>query len=162
MRTIIGVMGGAIADERVTRDAYEIGRLVAEHGFVLLNGGRNAGVMAASASGAHDAGGLVVGILPTETSVGAAPHVDIAIPTGMGDARNVINVLASHVVIALPGGAGTISEIALALKNDRTVITVRFPLGPEFAAYHERGVLLDASDPAEAIDLALRALTASR
>lgn len=162
MRTIIGVMGGAVADDAVTDDAYEIGRLVAGHGFVLLNGGRNAGVMAASARGAHEAGGLVVGILPTETTAGAAPHVDIAIPTGMGDARNVINVLASHVVIALPGGAGTISEIALALKNERPVVTVRFPLGPEFAPYYDRGTLLDAADAAEAVDLAMRALAASR
>ncbi len=162
MRTVIGVMGGAVADETVTRDAYEIGRLVAQHGFVLLNGGRNTGVMAASAAGAHEAGGLVVGILPTETSAGVAPHVDIAIPTGMGDARNVINVLASHVVIALPGGAGTISEVALALKSGRTVIAVRFPLGPAFAAYYERGALLEAASASEAIDLALRALAASR
>ena len=77
MRTIIGVMGGAVADDAVTDDAYEIGRLVAGHGFVLLNGGRNAGVMAASARGAHEAGGLVVGILPTETTAGAADRKSV-------------------------------------------------------------------------------------
>ena len=53
----------------------------------------------------------------------------------MGDARNVINVLASRVVIAMPGGAGTISEVAHALKLGRPVVTVGFPLGDEFHAY---------------------------
>ena len=69
---------------------------------MLLCGGRDAGVMEAVAAGAHDAGGLVVGILPGDTAHGVADGVDIAIPTGMGDARNAINVLASHVVVALP------------------------------------------------------------
>jgi hypothetical protein len=151
-------MGGAVADDATLRDAYEVGRLVAQRGFVLLNGGRDAGVMASSARGASEAGGLVIGILPSETTAGASPHIDIAIPTGMGDARNVINVLASHVIIALPGGAGTISEVALALKNDRVVVALRFPLGPAFATYYSRGRLVDADDPAVALDLAVDAL----
>lgn len=155
MRTIIGVMGGAVADDTVIAHAYSIGRLIAEHDLVLLNGGRNAGVMAASARGAAEAGGLVVGVLPDETTVGATPYLDIAIPTGMGDARNVINVLASHVVIALPGGAGTISEVALALKAGRPVVALAFDLGPAFDMYRERGMLLEAPGPDEALALAL-------
>jgi uncharacterized protein (TIGR00725 family) len=150
MRTIIGVMGGAVADEATTRNAYEIGRLIAENDWVLLGGGRNAGVMAASAQGASEAGGLVVGILPGDTTTGASPHVDVAIPTGMGDARNAINVLASHVVVALPGGPGTISEVALALKAGRPVIMLGFPLGRPFTAYYERGQLFDAASADEA------------
>ncbi|MDZ4170288.1 MAG: TIGR00725 family protein [Coriobacteriia bacterium] len=160
MYTVIGVMGGALADEVVMAEARRIGQLIAEHGFVLLNGGRDAGVMAASAQGAHERGGLVVGVLPTETTTGVSPHVDIAIATGMGDARNVINVLSSHLVISLPGGAGTISEIALALKSGRTVITIGFPLGSEFARYYDDGSLIDARDADSAIEVALRVLSA--
>ncbi len=159
MRTVIGVMGGAAVSETVMRHAHEVGRLIAEHGHVLLNGGRDAGVMAASARGASEAGGLVIGILPGDSAHGASPHLDVAIPTGMGDARNAINVLASDVVIALPGGAGTISEIALALKSGRRVITLDFPLGPEFGLFRASGSLTEAADPAEAIALVARLLS---
>lgn len=153
MRIVIGVMGGAVVEDAACDNAYRIGYLIAEKGWVLLNGGRNAGVMAASAHGAKDAGGLVIGILPGETVRGVAPHVDIAIPTGMGDARNNINVLASTVVVALPGGAGTVSEVALALKAGRSVVMLGFPLGVPFAPYYERGQLADAATPDEAIDI---------
>lgn len=161
MRTIIGVMGGAIASEETIAAAFELGRLIAQSGWVLLNGGRDAGVMEASTRGAHEADGLVVGILPTDTLVGAGP-VDIAIPTGMGDARNMINVLSSRVVVALPGGAGTVSEIALALKVGRTVISLGFPLGVLFTSYYERGQLIDASTPSEVIDHISRVLEKER
>lgn len=158
MRTIIGVMGGAIVSDEVSRRAFEVGHLIAENGWVLLNGGRNAGVMEASARGASEAGGLVVGILPGDTSVGVAGAVDIAIPTGMGDARNAINVLASHVVIALPGGPGTISEVALALKAGRSVVVLGFPLGDPFSAYYASGQLVDAATAEEAVAIVARLL----
>jgi uncharacterized protein (TIGR00725 family) len=153
MRTIIGVMGGAVVDDVSITNAYEIGRHIAENDWVLLSGGRNAGVMAASAQGASEAGGLVIGILPGDSSTGVSPHVDVAIPTGMGDARNAINVLASHVVVALPGGPGTISEVALALKAGRPVVMLGFPLGRPFTAYYERGQLVDATSADEAAEI---------
>ena len=62
-RTVVGVMGGCDVDERTRENAYGIGRLIAERGWVLLNGGRPSGVMDASARGARDAGGLTVGVL---------------------------------------------------------------------------------------------------
>jgi uncharacterized protein (TIGR00725 family) len=152
MRTVIGVMGGAIVTDEVSQLAFQVGSLIAEHGWVLLNGGRNAGVMEASARGASGSGGLVVGILPADTTTGVAPAVDIAIPTGMGDARNAINVLASHVVVALQGGPGTVSEIALALKAGRNVVLLGFPLGVPFAPYYDRGQLVDATTAEEAVE----------
>lgn len=151
MRTVIGIMGGGSCSQVVADGARDMGRLVAEAGHVLLNGGRDAGVMAASAEGAASVGGLVIGVLPTEERECVAPGVTVAIPTGLGDARNAINVLASHVVVAFPGGAGTISEIALALKAARPVVTVDFPLGAEFDAYRRNGLLFDASSPHEAM-----------
>ncbi|MDF1542154.1 MAG: TIGR00725 family protein [Anaerosomatales bacterium] len=134
MRTVIGVMGGGVADEATRALAYEVGALIAAEGWVLLNGGRDCGVMAASAAGAASAGGLVVGVLPDDDFSGVAAGVDIAIPTGMGDARNVINILASHVVIALPGGAGTLSEVAHALKAGRPVVVVGWDPGEALRA----------------------------
>ena len=152
MRTIIGVMGGAVASDHTSQNAFELGRLIAENGWVLLNGGRDAGVMAASARGAAEAGGMVIGILPGDSTKCASPHLDLAIPTGLGDARNAVNVLASDVVVALPGGAGTISEVALALKSHRPVIALGFPLGVSFTPYYDRRQLVDASTPEEAIE----------
>lgn len=159
MLTVIGVMGGAMVADEVLESAHHLGTLIAERGWVLLTGGRDAGVMAAASRGAAESGGLVLGILPGENTAGAAPHVDIAIPTGMGDARNVINVLASAVVVACPGGAGTISEVALALKAGRPVVTLGFPLGDAFARYYERGQLRDAVDAEQAIIMVTHALT---
>lgn len=151
MKTVIGVMGGSIADERTVAFARELGRLIAERGWVLLNGGRACGVMDASAAGASDAGGLCVGILPDDDSRQASHHLDVAIVTGLGDARNAVNVLSSRVVIACRGGAGTISEIALALAAGRPVVALDFPLDGVFVDHAVAGLLVHAATPPEAI-----------
>ena len=122
-KTIVGVMGpgeGATRDE--VRAARELGALVAAEGWALLTGGRASGVMEAACRGAREAGGLTVGILPTEDAGDASEFVDLAVLTGMGQARNQINVLTSRVVFACGAGAGTASEIALAVKARRPVI----------------------------------------
>ncbi len=144
-------MGGGSCDEPTRMHAYELGRLIAESGWVLLNGGRNAGVMAASARGAAEAGGLVIGILPDDHWDGVAAGVEVPVLTGMGDARNEINVLSSRVVVALKGGAGTLSEVALALKAGRPVVTLGFPLGEACAPYYARGRIVDTRTPEEAV-----------
>jgi uncharacterized protein (TIGR00725 family) len=126
---VIGVMGGGDAPPRIVDLANELGHAVAEAGWVLLNGGRNAGVMAASARGAREGGGLVVGVLPGPDRAGSSPDLDVAVVTGMGNARNVINVLSSDVVVALPGGPGTLSEIALARKTGRPLVLLGWPEG---------------------------------
>lgn len=153
-KPIIGIMGGAGVPKDVEDTACELGALIAGRGWVLLNGGRNSGVMAASARGARQAGGLVVGVVPDTDSDGASPDLDVAIVTGLGDARNVVNVLSSDVVIACHGGAGTLSEVALALKNNRPVIALGFDPGPAVETYRQTGHLHTAHDPAEAVDKA--------
>jgi len=158
-KPVIGVMGGASVTDEVFAMAVELGRLIAERGWVLLNGGRNCGVMAASAAGAGEASGTVIGVLPDGDDHAASPHLDIAIVTGMGDARNVINVLSSDVVIALPGGLGTFSEVVLALKNDRPLILLGRTLEPQLKPHIESGRLRLAASPAEAIALAADFLT---
>jgi hypothetical protein len=146
-------MGGSNVDEQVYALARELGARIAERGWILLNGGRNTGVMAASAEGAKQSGGTVIGILPDRSTKRASPHVDVAIVTGLGDARNLINVLSSDVVIACPGGLGTLTEIALALKNRKPVVLLRGEARPEFEAYRRRRLLWIAHDVAEAIAL---------
>jgi hypothetical protein len=104
--------------------ARELGRAIASQDWVLLNGGRDAGVMHASAQGAAEAGGLVIGVLPGTDGRESSPFLDIQLLTGLGDARNAVNALSSDVVIAMRGGAGTLSEIALALSAGRAVVTL--------------------------------------
>ncbi len=115
-KIIIGVMGGGSASDKNMENARQLGRLIAESGWVLLNGGRNAGIMEASARGAKEAEGLTIGILPDKNGSRASNYIDIQIRTGANDARNYYNVLSSDVIVACNGRAGTISEISLALK----------------------------------------------
>lgn len=157
-KPVVGVMGGAVVDDRVIDLARRLGTLIAQRGWVLLNGGRNAGVMAASAAGARQAGGTVIGILPDHDTSTACPDLDYAIVTGLGDARNLINVLTSDVIIACPGGAGTLCEVALAAKNGKPVILLDFDPGPSLEPYRRTGTLLSARDPQEAVEMAAQLL----
>ena len=141
--------------------AERLGELIADRGWVLLNGGRASGVMDASARGASRAGGLVIGVLPDGDGAGASLHLDIAIRTGIGDARNLVNVLSSDIVIAMTGGCGTLSEVALALNAGRTVICLGFDPGPSVAD-REGVTLLRASTPEEAVLLAEAHLPSAR
>ena len=162
MRTVVGVMGsGGDPGPEVLAAAERLGGLIAEHGWVLLNGGRACGVMDASAKGASEAGGLVIGVLPDEDDRHASPYLDIAIRTGIGDARNLVNVLSSDIVIAMTGGAGTLSEVAFALKAGRTVICFGFDPGPSVAE-HDGVTLLRASTPEEAVLMAETRLAGRR
>ncbi len=91
---------------------------------MLICGGMT-GVMEHAARGARAAGGLTIGLLPTADVSDANDFIDIAIATGMGHARNAILALTPHGVIAIGGGLGTLSEIALALRNLRPVIGIK-------------------------------------
>lgn len=160
-RPVIGVMGGSKANKQVCETARKLGELIARRGWILLNGGRNRGVMAASAAGARaaiveGATGLVVGVLPNSTSSKASPDLDVAIVTGLGDARNLINVLSSDVVIACAGGLGTWSEIVLALKHHKHVIRLGATDAglPSFSKYYNAGQLRTADTPEAAVEIA--------
>ena len=87
-----------------------------------MTGGRKAGVMNAASIGAKSVNGLTIGILPGKDKREVSEAVDIAIFTDMGNARNNINLLSSDVIIACGMGAGTASEITLALKSNKKVI----------------------------------------
>ena len=124
MRTpIIGIMGAGDANPRHLAMARDLGRRIAEAGWILLTGGRDVGVMDAASAGAKEVtGSLTLGILPDATSR-VSPHVDVAVFTDLGNARNNINVLTSDVVVACGvEGPGTASEVALALKSGKPVV----------------------------------------
>lgn len=122
-KVVVGVMGpGNRASTETLASAFELGRLIALEGWVLLTGGRDAGVMDAACKGAKEAGGLTIGMLPGSDVQGMSESVDIPIITGIGQARNNINVLSSRVLITCGMGPGTASEVALAIKAVKNVI----------------------------------------
>ncbi len=118
---LIGVIGSRDCDEDTYERARRVGELLAERGFGVICGGLS-GVMEAACKGAAEAGGFTVGVLPGDTPDSANPYVQFRIATGMGIARNVIIVRSSAAVIAVSGGAGTLSEIAHCLQLDVPVV----------------------------------------
>ena len=122
-RRYVAVCGASDATASQLESAREVGRLLAESGVVVINGGLG-GVSGAASEGAAQAGGTVVGILPDTDRAGANPHLSISLPTGMGQARNVLIVTAAESVIAIGEGWGTLSEIALARRLGRPVVTL--------------------------------------
>jgi len=154
-RPVIGVMGAGEADAATLGDARRLGRLIAEAGWVVLSGGRPAGVMDAVSAGAKEVpGSLTIGILPSGPVGPVSAHVDVAIFTGMGDARNAINVLTSDVVVACgSGGPGTASEVALALKAGRPLVLLG--ASSDASTFFHRiagaGQIHEATTPAEAV-----------
>jgi uncharacterized protein (TIGR00725 family) len=115
------VVGPGDASAEQERLAEEVGRLLGGRGAVVVCGGLG-GVMEAACRGARDEGGTTVGILPGLDRGAANPHVDVALATGLGEARNALVVRAADALIAIGGAYGTLSEIALALKAGKRVI----------------------------------------
>ncbi len=152
MKPIIAVVGPAKCSEKQADLAEAIGRMIAERGAVLVCGGRG-GVMEAACRGAASAGGTTVGILPG-TDVGEGnPYLTIALPTGLGEARNALIARSGQAMIAIGGSYGTLSEIALALKAGRRVIGLKTWSASDHAAAELE--ILPAKDAAEAVTMAL-------
>ncbi|WP_243708960.1 dethiobiotin synthetase [Actinomadura sp. GC306] len=112
----VAVCGPGECTERERGHARETGRLLARHGAVVICGGHG-GVMAAAAAGARAVGGIAVGVLPGTGRGGAAPDLTVALPTGLGQARNNVIVNAADAVIVIGGSWGTLSELALAMRR---------------------------------------------
>lgn len=120
---IVGVVGGAACTPEEAILAEEVGRLVARRGALLICGGRG-GVMEAACRGARSTGGTTIGILPGDDRDDANRWVSIPIATGLGLARNAIVARAADVLIAVAGGPGTLSEIALGLSMGKAVVSL--------------------------------------
>lgn len=123
-RRYIGVIGAGECDAEMSRLAEEVGRGIAQAGAILVCGGMG-GVMEAACRGAKLGGGLTVGILPGRDKSDANPHVDVAVATGINEARNLAIIRTADVLIAIGGSYGTLSEIGFALKSGKRVIGLR-------------------------------------
>jgi uncharacterized protein (TIGR00725 family) len=141
------VCGASDATPSQLDAAREVGRLLAREGAVVINGGFG-GVMGAVSEGAASEGGTVIGILPDTDRAGANEHLSLALPTGLGQARNAVIVTAAESVIAIGGGWGTLSEIATARRLGRAVFALD--------TWDVRGLEVVHS-PAEAVKRALEA-----
>jgi uncharacterized protein (TIGR00725 family) len=117
----VAVCGPRACDDELRGLAFEVGRLLAERGAVVICGGYG-GVMAAAAKGARSAGGTVVGILSRADRAHANPYLSIAIPTGIGEARNAVIVNSGDAVIVVGGSWGTLSELAFAVRGGRVPV----------------------------------------
>ena len=146
----VGVIGGGVYDNKTEMIAEEIGRELALRGVILICGGLG-GVMEACARGAKRQGGTTIGILPGNSREDANRYIDHQIVTNMGHARNAIIAASSDALIAVGGEYGTLSEIAIALKMRKRVVVIESKWGIEGT--------LKATDPQEAVDLALNAIS---
>lgn len=116
----VSVIGGSTVSETEYAVAEEVGRLLGERGHAVVCGGLG-GVMEAVCKGASEAGGRTIGILPVEDPGAANEYVDVAVATGIGHARNVMVPMNGDAVVAVDGGPGTLSELALSMVYDRPV-----------------------------------------
>lgn len=152
----IAVVGPGRASEGELATAEEVGAEVAGAGAVLVCGGLG-GVMEAACRGARSRGGTTVGLLPGLDREEANGWVEVAVPTGLGEARNALVVRAADAIVAVGGAWGTLSEIALGLKTGRPVVG----LGTWELAHGGQGVegIAAMDSPSEAVALALARLS---
>ncbi|UCE83123.1 MAG: TIGR00725 family protein [Deltaproteobacteria bacterium] len=121
---IIGVIGAGQCDSTIYQLAQDVGEEIGRRGAVLVCGGLG-GVMEAAAMGTSSVGGITVGILPGPSTHAANRHIKIAVATDMGQARNVIIAHTADGLVAVAGGAGTLSEIGHALKIGKPVVGLK-------------------------------------
>lgn len=120
----VGVIGSSKASKEIYELAYKVGKEIGKRKWILVCGGLK-GVMEAVAKGAKEEKGLTIGILPDDDKSLANPYIDIPIATGLREARNLIIVLTSDVIIAIGKGYGTLSEIAFALKYNKKIFGLK-------------------------------------
>jgi uncharacterized protein (TIGR00725 family) len=158
-RIHVAVVGASDADATTSRHAEAVGEALARRGAVLVCGGLG-GVMEAACRGAKAAGGTTIGILPGTDRAAANPFVDVVVPTGMGEARNALVVRCADALLAVGGEFGTLSEIALALRDGKPVVG----LDTWELRRHGRAVdaIVVATSPSDAVEITLELASAMR
>jgi uncharacterized protein (TIGR00725 family) len=121
---IIAVIGAGQCENSIYQLAFQVGEEIAKRGAILVCGGLG-GVMEAAAKGASMAGGITVGILPGPSPTSANPYIMIPVATDMGQARNVIIAHTADGLVAVSGGAGTLSEIGHGLKIGKPIVGLK-------------------------------------
>ena len=145
----VGVIGSGSCYDDICEAAFRIGQLLAEKNCVVINGGLG-GVMEAVSRGVRSRNGVVIGVVPGKDRSMANKYCSYVIATDMGHARNIIIVHSSDVLIAVGGNYGTISEMAIALKEGRKVVAYK----PSVIL---QGLIL-ADSPEDAVSRALEGL----
>ncbi len=138
----IGVIGAGECPDVTYRLARNVGYEIGKKGWILICGGLG-GVMEGAARGCSEAGGMTIGLLPGTNKESANSYISAPIPTGLGDARNFLVVRASDILMAVAGGYGTLSEIALALKAGKPVIgieTWQGIKGIDYVSHHREAI----------------------
>lgn len=154
-RVQVAVCGPSTADAATLAAAEEVGRLLAERAAAVVCGGYG-GVMEAAARGARTAGGTVVGILSGDDPAAANPHLDVIVPTGLGQARNTVIALSCDALIAVGGSWGTLSEVAHAVRHrERAGRPARVVWLDGWTIPQAPDVILAAATPADAVEAAL-------
>lgn len=148
-KPVIAVCGSGRCGPELAALAEEVGRELGLRGATLVCGGLG-GVMEAAARGAQKAGGLTVGILPGPDGREANPWIEAAVATDLGEARNAVIVRTADAVVAVGGEFGTLSEIALALKMGKPVVSLR--------SWKVHETIMEAKDPREAVAMALASI----
>lgn len=133
---IVAVAGAAECEGVISQVAYQVGQLAASKGFLVLTGGL-AGVMKHALHGAKDAGGLTIGMIPSYDKSTANEYCDAVIPTGLGHGRNILVASSGDLCVSVGGSLGTASEIAIAKKLGREVVSFQSPIEHE-TSYDDR------------------------
>ena len=156
----IGVIGGRRCSAEIAELAFQVGRGIAEQGWILVCGGMG-GVMEQACRGAWSRNGVTLGILPGNSRTHGNPYLSCSVVTGIGEARNVLVVKSSKVIIAIDGSYGTLSEIALANAAGIPVVGLR---SWQLDAGQNRGQELftrQVDSPSEAIQTVKSLITGS-
>lgn len=122
-KQMVSIIGGHKCTKEVEQLAQNIGKKLAKVVDYLVCGGLG-GVMEAAAKGFHSENGTTIGIITSYNRNDANQYIDIVIPSGMGLARNILVVKSADVVVALPGEAGTLSELAYCLQFGIPVVSL--------------------------------------
>ena len=145
--------------------AYDVGAEVAKSDSVLVTGGLG-GVMRAASHGAHDAGGLTVGIIPQDDPSFANEYCDIVIPSGLGLSRDFLNALSADGVIMVGGGSGTLSEACAAYMHKKPIAALKNSGGTaskyadQYLDHRQSVKIVGVDTPKEAVDYILSQITA--
>ena len=145
--------------------AYDTGSEIAKSGAVLMTGGLG-GVMNAAAHGAHDANGIVVGIIPQDDATFANQYCDVVIPSGMGLTRDFLTALSADGIIIIGGGSGTLSEMCAAYMHKKPMVAIRNSGGSAdlyidgFIDHRENVKIMGVDSPKEAVTKILELITA--
>jgi len=145
-RLVIGVIGPGKCSGKIKMNAEIIGQAIAKSGATLVCGGKG-GVMEAAAKGAKEKGGTTIGIIPSDNKEEANQYIDIIIPTGIGEARNLLIIRTADAVIALPGMFGTLSEMAFCMKTKTPLVSLQ--------AWDISDKIIRVEDPVDAVKKAL-------